>query len=181
MSNLLRVLLLGFSVLVGVLLWPGAGIAFDRHEGRDSLPHSDKPINFDPRTSRSIAFDNDVLVPGSRDQDYTYGLNLAFTGSGVEDQWASLHQPLDWLDKGIGLDRRISNGIESSKIEYGLFGFMPDELNHGIVEAWVDYTVALAEGYSFTYSIRGHTSELKQGVGDRNVLWGGLQITKSFD
>ncbi|MCP4769762.1 MAG: lipid A deacylase LpxR family protein [Gammaproteobacteria bacterium] len=55
-----------------------------------------------------------------------------------------------------------------------------DELNHGIVEAWVGYTVALKGGYSFTYSIRGHTSELKHGTGDRNVVWGGLLITKSF-
>ena len=366
MNKIQRVLLLGFSVLVGALLLTSSGMAFGKgDEVRDPLSMPNKSFKFDPRTSRSFAFDNDVLVPGSRDQDYTYGLNLTFAGRAVEDHWASLHEPLGWLDQRIGLDQRVSNPIESNKIEYGLFGFTPeditleepeqgdrpyaglvyvsstkerydlarqvswqstltlgvlglgvvgeiqdwvhsgigserpqgwdnqiseggeltarygiarqrlmyksdsgleiktttqgsvgyvteaswslsfragkihtpwisfnpeltsygeksvpsevggvsehyfwtgisvkaraynaflqgqfkdsevtydsDELNHGIVEAWVGYTVALAEGYSFTYSIRGHTSELKQGVGDRNVLWGGLQITKTFN
>jgi hypothetical protein len=362
-KNLPPVLLLGFSLLSGALLLPSTGLAFDKGESRDPLT-SGKPIETEPSTSRSFGFDNDAFVPGSRDQDYTYGLNLTFVGKGVEDQWASLHEPLDWLDQRIGLDRRVSNSIESSKIEYGLFGFTSedialaepeqgdrpyaslvyvsstserydparqvswqstltlgfmglnmvgeiqrwvhskigaqqpqgwdsqiseggeptarysvarqrlmyesdsgleiktttqgsvgyiteanwslslrvgdihtpwvsfnpeltsygeksihsqvgkvsehyfwtgfsikaraynaflqgqfkdsavtydsDELNHGIVEAWVGYTVSLKEGYSFSYLVRGHTSELKQGVGDRSVIWGGLQITKNI-
>lgn len=364
MNRLLRILLLGFTVVLATTLLASSAIAFDKGEGRDTLPIPNKPLKFDPRTSRSFAFDNDMLVPGSRDQDYTYGLNLTFAGKGVESHRASTHEPLAWLDQGIGLDRRVNAAIESSKIEYGLFGFTPeditlaepgsgdrpyaslvyvsstrerydpsrqvswqssltvgvmglglvgeiqqwvhagtgsdrpegwdsqiseggeptarysiarqrlvfksdagleikstlqgsvgyiteaswslslrigklhspwvsfnpeltsygeksipsdvsgvsehyfwtgislkaraynaflqgqfrdspvtydsDELNHGIVEAWAGYTIALAEGYSFTYSIRGHTSELKSGVGDRNLLWGGLLITKTF-
>lgn len=365
MTKLQRVFLLSLGLLAAIILFPGDGLAFDKGEGRDPLPIPDKPIKFDSRSSRSFAFDNDVLVPGSRDQDYTYGLNLTFVGQKVEDQWASLHVPLGWLDQRLGLDRRIGQAIESNKIEYGLFGFTPeeisraepargdrpyaglvyvsstreryrpeqqvswqttltlgilgldvvgeiqewvhsntdsdqprgwnnqiseggeltaryniarqrllykndsgleikstlqgsvgyiteaswslslragkihtpwvsfnpemtsygeksipgniggvsehyfwtgislkaraynaflqgqfrdsaisydsDELNHGIVEAWIGYTVAMDEGYSFTYSIRGHTSELKRGVGDRDVLWGGVLITKTFN
>lgn len=364
MKSLPRAQLLGFGLLAVTMLLPSTGIAYDKGEGRDLLALNDKPVTYDSRSSRSFAFDNDILVPGSRDQDYTYGLSLSFTGGGVEDHWASLHAPLGWLDQRVGLGRGVSNTVESSKIEYGLFGFTPeditlaepgqddrpyaslvyvsstrerydpayqlswqstftlgvmglsivgeiqdlvhssfdgkrpqgwqnqisdggeltarysvarqrllyqsgsgleikttlqgslgyiteaswslslrtgkiqtpwisfnpeltsygekstpsdvgrvtenyfwtgmsvkaraynaflqgqfkdsvvtydsDELNHGIVEAWAGYTVALDEGYSFTYSVRGHTSELKEGVGDRNVVWGGLQITKTF-
>jgi len=365
MKGLPRVLVLVYSLLAVLMLFPGTGIAYDKSESRDSLTLNAEPIKYDPWSSRSFGFDNDIFVPGSRDQDYTYGLNLTFAGRGVEDQWASLHESLGWLDQRFGLDRRVSDGIESSKIEYGLFGFTPeditlaepgqddrpyaslvyvsstreryqpagqvswqstftlgvmglsivgdiqdwvhssiggdrpqgwhnqiseggeptarysvarqelmyksdsgleikttlqgsvgyiteaswslslragkihtpwvsfnpeltsygeksvqgdvgrvaehyfwtgislkaraynaflqgqfkdsavtydsDELHHGLVEAWVGYTVALAEGYSFTYSIRGHTSELKLGIGDRDVLWGGLLVTKSFN
>jgi len=55
------------------------------------------------------------------------------------------------------------------------------KVNHGIIEAWAGYTVALTDGYSFTYSLRGHTSELKQGAGDRNIVWGGLLVSKTFN
>jgi hypothetical protein len=363
MKNLFPVLLLGFSLLTAALLLPGTGLASDKGESRESIASS-KPTKTQPNTSRSFAFDNDAFVPGSRDQDYTYGLNLTFVGKGAKDQWASLHVPLNWLDQRIGLNHRVSISIVSSKIEYGLFGFTSedialaepeqgdrpyasliyvsstserydaarqiswqstltlgfmglnlvgdiqdwvhskigaqqpqgwdsqisdggeptarysvarqrlmyksdsgleiktttqgsvgyiteanwslslrvggihtpwvsfnpeltsygeksihsqvgkvsehyfwtgvslkaraynsflqgqlrdsavtydsDELNHGIVEAWVGYTIALKEGYSFSYLVRGHTSELKQGVGDRRVIWGGLQITKNM-
>jgi len=362
-KNLSSVLLLGFSLLTAALLLPDTSLAFDKGESRE-LKAPSQSIKTEPGTSRSFAFDNDAFVPGSRDQDYTYGLNLTFMGKGVEDQWASLHVPLNWLDRRIGLDRRVRNSFVSSKIEYGLFGFTSedialtepeqgdrpyaslvyvsstserydfarqvswqstftfgfmglnmvgdiqdwvhskigaqqpqgwnsqiseggeptarysvagqrlmyksdsgleiktttqgsvgyiteatwslslrvgdihtpwvsfnpeltsygeksihsqvgkvsehyfwtgfslkaraynaflqgqlrdsavtydsDELNHGIVEAWVGYTIALREGYSFSYLVRGHTSELKQGIGDRSVIWGGLQITKNI-
>lgn len=352
------------GILLGAVILTGNVSAFDSGEGRDTLPIPTSVTKSDSRTSRSFAFDNDILVPGSRDQDYTYGLNLTFSGEGAEDHLSSLHSPLDWLDNRIGLDERAGNSIKSAKIEYGLFGFTPeditlsspavddrpyaslvyisstreryqpatevswqssltvgvlglaivgdlqagvhsitgsddpqgwdsqisaggeltaryslarqhllyrsnsgielktttlgsigyiteaswslslrageihtpwvsfnpeltsygensipsdlgrisehyfwtgiaikaraynaflqgqfkhsehtydsDQLNHGLVEAWVGYTVAIKDGYSFTYSIRGHTSEVKQGTGDRNVIWGGLLITKSF-
>ncbi len=56
-----------------------------------------------------------------------------------------------------------------------------DEVNHGVPEAWLGYTYAFSDGYRLSYVLRGHTSELKEGVGDRNVLWGGLVFAKTFD
>ena len=365
MINRKRYIRLVAGLLAGIALQAGNVSAFDKGEGIDPLPLPPVSEKSGERTSRSFAFDNDVLVPGSRDQDYTYGLNLTFSGKGANDHWASLHAPLNWLDREFGVDRRITDAVESSKIEYGLFGFTPenialaapldddrpyagfvyvastheryqpagevswlsnltigalgldvvgdlqegvhsvtgsneprgwdnqisdggeltaryslarqsllyrhgstaeikttvqgsigyitelswsislrageihtpwvsfnpeltnygeksipsdlgrvsehyfwtgialkaraynvflqgqfrdsavtydsDELNHAIVEAWVGYTIALRDGYSFTYSIRGHSSELRDGAGDRNVIWGGLLITRSFD
>ena len=364
MKSKLQALFFGIGILAAALLLPGTAHAFEKGEGRATEAVSGNPITFDPSLKRSFAFDNDLLVPGSRDQDYTYGLNLTFYGRGVENQWASLHKPLAWLDERLGLDHQLDNSIGSSKIEYGVFGFTPedisvaatlpgdrpyaglvyvsstrerydalsqvswqstltlgvlglsivgdlqeqvhnitgssqpmgwhnqisrggeatarysiarqsliyqsdagielktttqasvgyiselswslslragkiatpwisfnpeltsygeksnsndvgkvseqyfwtglsikgraynaflqgqfrnspvsydsDELNHGIVEAWAGYTLALPEGYSFSYLLRGHSSELKQGSGNRNVLWGGFQITKTI-
>jgi len=59
--------------------------------------------------------------------------------------------------------------------------YSSDEVNHAIIEAWVGYTIGLSDGYSFTYSIRGHSSELKQGNGDRNVVWGACCWQKDLD
>ncbi len=353
-------------LLAGLLLsalFLSTASAFDRGEGRDPLPLPPKSI-WDPRNSRSFAFDNDVLVPGERDQDYTYGLNLTITGAGTDEHWASAHRPLQWIDRRVGLGELSDFGVEATRIEYGLFGFTPediereqpragdrpyaslvyvastsehydrqaevswqttltlgvlgldlvgdiqssvhalyggtdplgwetqisaggeptarysvsrqqllyrdgsnlelkstlagsvgyiseasyslslrvgriqtpwisfnpelatygeraitsdtlrvtehyfwtgvafklraynaflqgqfrdsdlsydaDDLNQGLVEAWVGYSVALDNGYSFTYSIRGHSSELRRGVGNRSVVWGGILITRDL-
>ena len=116
------------ATLLGSLLQIGTVLAFDKGEGVDPLPLPPTNSSSGERTSRSFAFDNDVLVPGSRDQDYTYGLNLTFSGKGATDHWASLHAPLDWLDRKLGIEQKLSNAIESSKIEYGLFGFTPENI-----------------------------------------------------
>ena len=55
-----------------------------------------------------------------------------------------------------------------------------DEINHGIVEAWAGYTHSFNDGYRLSYTIRGHSSEIKSGAGDRSVLWGGLTLVKNF-
>jgi len=53
-------------MLVGVLLLTSTGFAFDKGDGRDTLPIKNKTTKSESRTSRSFAFDNDILVPGSR-------------------------------------------------------------------------------------------------------------------
>lgn len=352
------ILLTGSLMLSGIV---------DTSAGQD--PPATSNIEFEPleapgKSSWAVAFDNDILVPGSRDQDYTYGINLTFTGKQIENQRASVHQSVDWINEHIGLNDLTNSAIEASKIEYGLYGFTPEdisqsvalqsdrpyfslayvsstreyyqphrqvswqttltlgilgleivgdiqeqvhssyggtqpkgwdhqisdggeltarysisrqsllagrdsglelkssvqgslgyitemswslssragkisspwvsfnpeltsygeksipdarvkvseqyawagvsfklraynaflqgqfkdsevtyqsnELNHAIVEAWLGYTMSLSNGYSFTYSIRGHTSELKHGTGNREVIWGGVLISKTI-
>jgi len=352
------------QMLVGVVLLLSAGTAFAGITDETLTERIKKSTPAGSGSSWALAFDNDILVPGSRDQDYTYGINFTLAGNQAVNQWASLHKPLGWIDNLIDLDGRIDQGIEARKIEYGLFGFTPedisqtavqlddrpyaglvyvsssreiydsrhevswqstltlgiiglslvgdlqesihsvfdndkpmgwdnqisnggeptaryiisrqsllsksgsglevkstlqgsvgyiteaswslstragkirtpwvsfnpeltsygeksnpigsvkvseqyfwagisfkmraynvflqgqfkdsavsyssDEVNHAIVEAWMGYTIGLRNGYSFTYTIRGHSSELKQGKGDRNVVWGGLLLVKRF-
>ena len=346
-----------------VLLILSGSLHAERDEKGPADPYT-FPTSSGKQSSWSIAYENDVLVPGSRDQDYTFGLNITFAGAASEDHWSSVHGTVDWLNQKLGLDPLTQSGIRASKIEYGIFGFTPedislseanpddrpysslvyaastresydaasriswqstltlgvlglqlpgelqgelhtiidsqhpngwdhqisdggeptfrysisrqrllsasasgrefkstlqasvgyiteaswslstragniqtpwisfnpelssygeksnpsdivrvseqfvwagislklraynallegqfrdsavtydsDDINRGIVEAWVGYTLALEDGYSFTYSIRGHSSELKRGDADRNVIWGGVLITRSF-
>ena len=42
------------------------------------------------------------------------------------------------------------------------------------------YTLTFSDGYSISYAVRGHTSELKQGNGNRTVVWGGLLLSKTI-
>lgn len=350
------------AVTVTLLLASRTALAErDEYADLNAPPASSKLVDI---SSWSIAFDNDVLVPGSRDQDYTYGINFTYAGKQAENQWASLHDSLDWINLKLDLEGFTGSGIAASKIEYGMFGFTPedislafanpddrpytsliyvsstresfypalnvswqssltvgvlglalvgdvqnlvhsiyngnraqgwdnqisdggeptaryslarqallfkldpgfeikstwqasvgyitetswslglragkihtpwvsfnpeltnyaeksvpnslaaiseryfwagmslkyraynaflegqlrdsavtyerDEINRGIVEAWLGYTVVLSNGYSFTYSLRGHTSELKRGIADRNVIWGGILISRGI-
>lgn len=54
------------------------------------------------------------------------------------------------------------------------------ELNHYFVEAWLGYTIGLRNGYRISYGLRGHSSEIEEGKGDRNLVWGGLVFSKSL-
>jgi len=355
---------LAMQLFIVGLLVSNASISIAEPKRADEEYFNPPTTEVKKKSSWAFAFDNDALVPVSRDQDYTYGFNLTFAGKSVEDQFASLHRPLDWVNQISGFNNYLDKGLKASKTEYGLFGFTPedisqtaplqddrpyaslvyvsstreaydrskevswqstltlgvlglnivgdvqesvhsaingdtpegwdnqisdggeptarysisrqsllykgnsgielkntyqasvgyitelswslsarigdiqtpwvsfnpeltsygeksipntkvrvteqygwagislkaraynaflqgqfkdsavtydsDELNHGIVEAWVGYTLALTNGYSFTYSVRGHTSELRDGNGDRSVVWGGLLLSKTF-
>ena len=363
MNKRLRISLPVKIIIAGILV--SANTLSMAEPERASEEYFDLPTQkIEENSSWALAFDNDILVPGSRDQDYTYGFNVTFAGKSAEEQFLSLHQPLDWVNEVSGFQRFMNSGLNASKTEYGLFGFTPedisqsapqqddrpyasliyvssshesyepdrevswqstltlgvlglgivgdiqdgvhniangstpegwdnqisdggeptarysisrqsllyksgsgvelkntyqasagyitevswslsarlgkiqtpwvsfnpeltsygekaipnssvrvteqygwagislkaraynaflqgqlrdsvvtydsDELNHAIVEAWIGYTLALTNGYSFTYSIRGHTSELKDGVGDRAVVWGGILLSKTI-
>jgi len=365
MKQFLPTLQPGFRVLLGAVLLLSAGITSAEISDETRTALLERRANqVESDSSWAFAFDNDILIPGSRDQDYTYGINLTFFGKDVEKQWASLHRPLGWIDNLIGLYGLIGQGNRASKIEYGLFGFTPeditltvaqqddrpyasliyasssregydsmrevswqstltlgvmgldvvgelqqtvhsvlgvaepkgwhnqiseggeltarysvsrqsllfkstsglevkstlqgslgyiteaswslstragkirtpwvsfnpelttygeksnpnakvkvfehyawagisfkvraynaflqgqfkdsvvtyssDEINHAIVEAWLGYTIGFDDGYSLSYSVRGHTSELKQGNANRNVVWGGILLSKAF-
>ena len=363
MNNLAKAPLILSALLVTSLALPGSVFAYYKGEGPDA-DTPPRPGETRPGSSISLAFDNDVLVPGSRDQDYTYGLNITYAGNAADDTLLPVQHSLDWVDHQLGIDFSFNSGIETRKVEFGMFGFTPedisaadpiegdrpyaslvyvsssreridrerqvawqstltigvlgldlvsevqnkvhditgsdhargwdhqissggeptvrynlsrqgllfrsgdgfelkstlqasvgyiteaswgvsarfgkiqtpwasfnpelatygersvpadagkineqyffagaalkarlynvflqgqfrdsdlsyasDELNHGIIEVWMGYTVGLNNGYSLTYSVRGHSSEIKDGPGDRNVVWGGLLLTRNF-
>lgn len=86
--------------------------------------------NQHPTHTRSwaIAFDNDILVPGHRDQDYTYGINFTQTGSHVGNAKFSLNRPLVTLDNWLDLKRNSISTQETFSRELGLFGFTPEDI-----------------------------------------------------
>ncbi len=76
----------------------------------------------------AIAVDNDILVPSSRDQDYTYGSSITIAGRNTADYTLSLHKPLRWLNQKAGVIH-TPNHIISHSVEAGLYGFTPEQIN----------------------------------------------------
>ena len=74
-----------------------------------------------------VGFDNDILVPGGRDQDYTYGIRLTRVGAQAKNHLLSTHTPLNALDRLFRIENPFNGGFENSSIEYGLFGFTPED------------------------------------------------------
>ena len=81
-----------------------------------------------PSSSWAFAFDNDVLVPGHRDQDYTYGLNFTQTGKSASTASLTLNKPLVAIDNWIGFGRSTLSTQETFSREIGAFGFTPEDI-----------------------------------------------------
>lgn len=79
--------------------------------------------------SWALAFDNDVLVPGGRDQDYTYGINFTQTGDNARTTSVSLSKPLIALDKWLGNEHKSLGFQETFSREIGVFGFTPENIS----------------------------------------------------
>jgi len=86
--------------------------------------HPDKPTS-----SWAFAFDNDVLVPGHRDQDYTYGLNFTQTGASARAARLALNEPLVTIDDWIGFEHSSLSTQETFSREIGAFGFTPEDIS----------------------------------------------------
>lgn len=85
-----------------------------------------------------------------------------------------------YFSAGIAIKARAYNAFLQGQFRDSAVEYDSGDLNHGIVEAWAGYTHIFASGYRVSYTVRGHSSELKRGVGDRNVLWGGLTLAKNY-
>lgn len=95
-------------------------------EKRPSL-HLDK--NTKTASSWALAFDNDVLVPGGRDQDYTYGINFTQTGDSARTALITLNKPLLTVDNWLGNEHQSLSLQETFSREIGVFGFTPEDIS----------------------------------------------------
>ncbi|MEN0037177.1 MAG: lipid A deacylase LpxR family protein [Cellvibrio sp.] len=102
-----------------------ASVAED--EKQPLLHLKDQPTK--PTSSWAFAFDNDLLVPGHRDQDYTYGLNFTQTGANARDAKISLNKPLVALDQLLGFEHSSLGTEETFSREIGVFGFTPEDIS----------------------------------------------------
>ena len=81
---------------------------------------------------------------------------------------------------GVTLKARFYNVFLQGQFRDSAHTYSQSELRPLIAEAWAGYTFAFKSGYRISYVLRGQTSEIKQGDGDRNLLWGGLVISKTI-
>ncbi|MFK8050097.1 MAG: lipid A deacylase LpxR family protein [Halioglobus sp.] len=85
-----------------------------------------------------------------------------------------------YFSAGMAFKVRAYNAFLQGQFRDSAVEYDSSDLNHAIVEAWAGYTHAFSNGYRVSYTIRGHSSELDTGAGDRTVIWGGLTIAKNY-
>lgn len=81
---------------------------------------------------------------------------------------------------GIAVKARAYNAFLQGQFRDSAVTYDQSQLNPLLVEAWVGYTFAFKQGYRLSYVLRGHSSEIKEGAGDRDLLWGGIIIARSI-
>lgn len=81
---------------------------------------------------------------------------------------------------GVTLKARLYNVFLQGQFRDSTHTYSQDDLRPMMAEAWAGYTFAFKNGYRVSYVLRGQTSEIKQGSGDRNLIWGGLVLSKTM-
>lgn len=81
---------------------------------------------------------------------------------------------------GVAVKARAYNAFLQGQFRDSEHTLSGSELRPLLVEAWVGYTLSLARDFKLSYVVRAQSSEIKQGEGDRSLLWGGLVLSQSF-
>src|SRR5690606_28748372 len=84
------------------------------------------PFRGEAQSSWAFAIDNDLLVRSGRDQDYTYGFNLTYSGKAAEENWLSLDPMLGAADHLTHIDFPSASNHST---EMGWFGFTPENID----------------------------------------------------
>lgn len=130
------------------------------------------------------------LTEGRWDLSFRYGRinspwwrfnpDLASYGEGSSNAGRSGDAPEHYLWGGVGLVARAYNVFLEGQFRHSDRTYAWSQLNHGLLEAWLGYTFAFHNGYRISYVVRGHSSEVRHGAGNRTVMWGGLIVAKTF-
>jgi hypothetical protein len=79
-----------------------------------------------------------------------------------------------YLWGGFNVRARVYNAFLQGQFRESPVTFTHDELRPLVLEAWLGYTVSYVNGWRISYVVRGQTSEIRSGPGDRSFLWGGF-------
>lgn len=94
---------------------------------------------------------------------------------------AQPHTAEQFFWAGVAVKGRAYNAFLQGQFRDSDVTYAYGELNHLLLEVWMGYTFARSDGYRLSYMVRGHTSEVEKGKGNRRLLWGGLVFSKTFD
>ena len=81
---------------------------------------------------------------------------------------------------GFNLHVRGYNAFLQGQVKHTEFAFDHDQLRPLVADAWLGVTKQFQTGWRFSYLIRGQSSEIKSGMADRNVVWGGFILSKGW-
>lgn len=79
---------------------------------------------------------------------------------------------------GFALKARAYNAFLQGQFKDSAVTYKSSELNHLIAEGWLGLSRTFSNGWYASYGLRGHTSEVKEGGGNRSVIWGGIILSK---
>ena len=82
---------------------------------------------------------------------------------------------------GMALKARAYNAFLQGQFRHSPVELDRGDLNNVLLEAWLGVSLAQSSGYQLSYVLRGHSSEVKRGAADRNLLWGGIEFNKTWD
>lgn len=81
---------------------------------------------------------------------------------------------------GFAIKARVYNAFIQGQFRESAVRYQHNQLRPLLIEAWAGYTFAFKQGFRISYVLRGHSSEIKHGAGDRNLLWGGIIIARNI-
>lgn len=114
----------------------------------------------------------------SRWQSFNPGLTTY--GEGANQSVGQLDLVESYWTVGATFRARLYNAFLQGQFRDSAVVFDSDQLNSEIFEAWIGYTHGFRSGLRVSYVLRGQTSEVKEGLADRNLIWGSLTVSKSF-
>ena len=119
-----------------------------------------RDIDTDGVDGWALSMDNDVFVPSSRDQDYTYGASITIAGDATRRYPVSLDTPLTWINQKIGPSGATVSPARHL-VEFGVYGFTPE-----------DITISEADTSDRPYAGIVYTSAIQElKTADPNVVW----------
>ena len=128
-----------------------AGIALSTREGRISSPD----YRFNPELISYGERVNDVAdTPFGGRENYFWG--------------------------GVSLKARAYNAFLQGQFRHSDHTFSAGQLRPVLAEAWIGYTASFSPALKLSYVLRAQSSEIRDGAGDRSLVWGGFVLSQSL-
>jgi len=75
---------------------------------------------------------------------------------------------------------RVYNAYLQGQFRQSDLSYNEGSLNHVLGEAWAGVELRTSSGWALNYLARWETPEMRWGVGSRSIVWGSVEISKSF-
>ena len=112
--------------------------------------------------------------------DYRFNPELIAYGERLNEVVATPSGSENYFWGGVAIKARLYNAFLQGQFIDSEYSLKSSKLRPLIAETWVGYTRNLGPYYKLSYVIRAHTSEIRNGKGDRSIIWGGLTLSRWF-
>jgi hypothetical protein len=81
---------------------------------------------------------------------------------------------------GARAKARVYNAFLQGQFRHSDLTYTANELNQLLGEAWAGIAMRTSSGWALQYVARWESPELRLGPGSRSIVWGSIQVSKSF-